>query len=66
VGLQPLSPAELRAAVPDRQALVLEGTFLETRTPLWFYILAEASREPGGPLGPVGSRIVAGVLEPAP
>lgn len=36
---------------------------LSARTPLWFYILAEAAHFKGGQcLGPVGSLIVAGVL----
>ncbi|WP_370313278.1 peroxidase family protein [Sagittula sp.] len=34
---------------------------LEGRTPLWFYMLAEAEQH-GGKLGPVGGGIVAGVL----
>ncbi|MDT7809765.1 MAG: hypothetical protein QOJ70_3578 [Acidobacteriota bacterium] len=36
---------------------------LSARTPLWFYVLAEAAYLNGGKrLGPVGSRLVAGVL----
>lgn len=65
MGLVPLSGATLTAAVPADQAGVLEATGFDTRTPLWFYILAEAA-DPQGPagahLGPVGSRIVVETL----
>jgi hypothetical protein len=63
MGHAPLTPAELQAAVPAEQAKVLrEQRFLD-RTPLWFYLLAEASaRADGKHLGPVGSTIVAEVL----
>jgi hypothetical protein len=57
--------AEQVAATPEggRQVDVLrEAGFLE-RTPLWFYILAEAKALADGQhLGPVGSTIVAEVL----
>ncbi len=51
------------AAASQEQVQKLEaGGFLE-RTPLWYYILAEAAvREDGQRLGPVGSTIVAEVL----
>ena len=54
--------------VNDEQAKVLErelpeGTKLSKRTPLWYYILAEAAiLRSGRRLGPVGSTIVAEVL----
>ncbi|HEX8071575.1 MAG TPA: heme peroxidase family protein [Pyrinomonadaceae bacterium] len=59
-----LSASELvEAAVSKEQAEVLESTELSTRTPLWFYILAEAVHfNQGRLLGPVGSTLVAGVL----
>lgn len=59
MGLAPLKPS----ALAD-----LEPFGLDTRTPLWFYILREAEKKKAGKtLGPVGGRIVAevfiGVLE---
>ena len=44
----------------QRQALTT-GSLLE-RTPLWYYVLAEAAHGGGNRLGPVGSTIVADVL----
>ncbi|GAA4673617.1 hypothetical protein GCM10023215_01390 [Pseudonocardia yuanmonensis] len=63
LALPVLSPDQLRAAVGERQAAELAaGGFLQ-RTPLWFYLLAEARALGGGErLGPVGSTIVAEVL----
>jgi hypothetical protein len=60
---KPLKPAQIEAAVPAEQAQALrDGGFLE-RTPLWFYVLAEAAHHADGKhLGPVGSTIVAEVL----
>lgn len=58
-----VSAAQLKALQDVRAA---EGGIkwkLSERTPLWFYILAEAAHFKGGQcLGPVGSRLVAGVL----
>ncbi len=83
LGLQPderLTPADIEAVaarVPggtqlaelQKERAADDGTKwrLSARTPLWFYILAEAvhSREVlnrGHRLGPVGSRLVAGVI----
>lgn len=45
----------------EQLAAVRDGGFAE-RTPLWYYILAEAAAEASGTLGPVGSTIVAEVL----
>jgi Animal haem peroxidase len=59
-----LSPQQIRkAAASDRQRQVLNDSGFDERTPLWYYILAEAEflRE-GRRLGPVGSTIVAEVL----
>jgi hypothetical protein len=40
-----------------------DAEFLQRRTPLWYYILAEAASLEGGErLGPVGSTIVSEVL----
>ena len=56
-----LTEAQLRAtAISDEQRDKLEP-FL-TRTPLWYYILAEAKHHGGNRLGPVGGTIVAEVL----
>lgn len=66
LGLETLSPAVVKAAVPDsvRQRFVEAG--FDERTPLWFYVLAEAATTDlaGGrnTLGPVGSRIVGETL----
>jgi hypothetical protein len=59
-----LTPEEItQNAANGAEVQALEkGGFLE-RTPLWYYILAEAAvREDGRHLGPVGSTIVAEVL----
>jgi hypothetical protein len=50
------------AAASSGQASALRaGGFLD-RTPLWFYVLAEAAAAGGHRMGPVGSTIVADVL----
>jgi hypothetical protein len=59
-----LTKAQIRnAAASDKQREVLRDSGFDERTPLWYYILAEAEflRE-GRRLGPVGSTIVAEVL----
>jgi hypothetical protein len=65
LGLQVLHPDVLRSATPSGMSQVAEDAGFLTRTPLWFYILAEAG-DPGGAdgqhLGPVGTRIVAETL----
>ena len=43
-------------------ASVLQSSGFLTRTPLWYYLLAEAKHHGGQRLGPVGSTIVAEVL----
>ena len=59
-----LTPQQIRGVASDEQARVLQDAeFLERKTPLWYYILAEAAFLEGGErLGPVGSTIVAEVL----
>ena len=59
-----LTEQQIRSAASDEQAQVLQdAAFLERKTPLWYYILAEAAFLEGGErLGPVGSTIVAEVL----
>lgn len=64
LGQSPLTAAELEAAAGSQQqiASLNAGGFLQ-RTPLWYYVLAEAAaRADGQHLGPVGSTIVAEVL----
>lgn len=59
----PLTAAQLEAAVPAEQARALRDGGLLERTPLWFYVLAEAAHHSRGRhLGPVGSLIVAEVF----
>jgi hypothetical protein len=59
-----LRPNRIRdGAASDDQAGVLEDAGFLDRTPLWYYILAEAAvLENGRRLGPVGGTIVAEVL----
>ncbi|MFI7542865.1 LysM peptidoglycan-binding domain-containing protein [Actinoplanes sp. NPDC049599] len=53
----------LAAAGSQEQADAREAGGFVTRTPLWYYLLAEAAHHHGGDrLGPVGSTIVAEVL----
>lgn len=67
-GIMPLTDKQIASALREEQLKLLkESTFLEQkfldRTPLWFYILAEAAfYSRGQHLGPVGSTIVAEVL----
>jgi hypothetical protein len=61
LGLPVLTPDEIRAAAPGQTQALEAGGFLD-RTPLWFYLLAEARHHGGERLGPTGSAIVAGVL----
>jgi hypothetical protein len=59
-----LTPEQIEAvaASPEQAQVLREAGFLD-RTPLWFYILAEAAALADGQhLGPVGSTIVAEVL----
>lgn len=61
IGKRPMSETEIeRAAANAEQARVLRETNFLRRTPLWYYILAEATGR--NELGPVGSTIVAEVL----
>jgi hypothetical protein len=59
-----LSEADIvKVALTPGQVIALKQGGFTTRTPLWFYILAEAAHCAGGNrLGPVGSTIVAEVL----
>lgn len=61
IGVSELDSAKLMASVPSQLRSIVSSAGLDARTPLWFYILAEAGN-PAGPdgnhLGPVGSRII--------
>ena len=59
-----LTPQQvIEGAASEEQAQVLRASGFHRRTPLWYYILAEANVLGGGQhLGPVGSIIVAEVL----
>jgi len=63
LGKTPLTPAQIQAAAasPNQVMTLQNGGFL-SRTPLWYYVLAEAAHGGGQRLGPVGSTIVAEVL----
>jgi hypothetical protein len=63
LGLPVLTPDEIEAAAASAaQAQVLRDAGFRERTPLWYYLLAEAKHFGGEHLGPVGSTIVAEVL----
>ena len=63
LGLPVMSAKQIEAAAAsDKQAKVLRDTGLSSRTPLWYYILAESASYLPDYLGPVGSTIVAEVL----
>jgi nucleoid-associated protein YgaU len=63
LGLPALTPAEIEAAAASAaQADALRAAGFLERTPLWFYLLAEAKHGGGQRLGPVGGTIVAEVL----
>lgn len=63
LGFIPLTETELEtAASSENQATVLRETGFNKKTPLWYYILAEAAHFGGERLGPVGSTIIAEVL----
>ena len=66
LGLTPLTASQVEAAAgsPQQVAALQAGGF-SSRTPLWYYLLAEAAHPNfgnGQHLGPVGSTIVAEVL----
>ncbi len=52
----------LEASATELQFEVLKDSGFVDRTPLWFYVLAEASLEGGNRLGPIGSYLVAEVI----
>lgn len=64
LGVTPLTPAELEVAADDAaQVQILRDSGFNARTPLWYYILAEAKAVADGKhLGPVGSTLIAEVF----
>lgn len=63
LGLPVMLEADIRDAATGPQVEVLRKAGLLERTPLWFYILAEAAKYgEGNHLGPVGTVLVASVL----
>jgi hypothetical protein len=61
-GIAPMTAAQLTSGLPAAEVAVLNssGGLLLNKTPLWYYVLREASVLAGGnQLGPVGARIVA-------
>jgi nucleoid-associated protein YgaU len=63
LGLPALTADELEAAAAStRQAKVLRDSGFLQRTPLWYYLLAEARHHGGQRLGPVAGTLVAEVL----
>jgi hypothetical protein len=61
-GIPPMTVAQLTAGLPPAEVALLNsnGGVLLKQTPLWYYVLREASVLGGGnQLGPVGGRIVA-------
>jgi hypothetical protein len=64
LGLRPLSASALeKAADSAAQVQVLRASGFNKRTPLWYYLLAEANTKPRGRhLGPVGSTLLGEVF----
>ena len=65
LGLTAMTPAEIEtAANSDEQAAILRESGFNARTPLWYYILAEANgaASKGDRLGAVGSTLLAEVF----
>lgn len=61
-GIPPMTTADLTQGLPPNEVALLQsnGGILQTKTPLWYYVLREAAVLFGGnQLGPVGGRIVA-------
>jgi len=62
MGLPEMTAKDIQKAVGKAQAQILRKSGFLTRTPLWYYILAESADHLPDHLGPVGSTIVAEVL----
>jgi hypothetical protein len=61
MGLEPLKP-DLIAPDKGPHSDILRFYVFDRDTPLWYYVLREAEHLGGERLGPVGSRIVGGVI----
>ena len=63
LGIKALTPQEIEAAAasPEQVQALQDGGFSD-RTPLWYYVLAEAAASGGIHLGAVGSTLVADVM----
>lgn len=62
LGIVPMTSAQLTSGLPAAETAILNsnGGLLLTKTPLWYYVLREASVLGGGNnLGPLGAKIVA-------
>lgn len=63
LGITPMTAAEIEAVASPAEVQVLQAGSLSRRTPLWYYLLAEAAHATNGmKLGPVGSTLIAEVL----
>jgi hypothetical protein len=65
LNLRAMTPAEIEEvaqSVSDEQLSAVRAGGFSERTPLWYYILAEAAAESSDRLGPVGSTLVVEVL----
>ena len=61
-GITPLTPAQLTMGLPANEIAILNSNaaILLKKTPLWYYVLREATIiNNGDQLGPVGAKIVA-------
>ncbi len=59
-GVHPLTTQEIHDGEDPAIAELLRGSYLDRRTPLWYYILREAAvQQNGNRLGEIGSRLVA-------
>lgn len=64
-GIAPMTPTQLLSGLPAAEVGILKSAkgILLRRTPLWYYVLREASvLENGDRLGPVGAKIVADTM----
>lgn len=60
LGFAPMTPDQIKMSTPSAVAQVLSETGFDERTPLWFYVLAEAKfQDNGEKLGELGSTLVA-------
>ena len=65
LGVPVMKPREIEAVaatVSEKQLAAVRACRFSERTPLWYYVLAEAAHRMSSVLGPVGSTIVSEVL----